>query len=164
MARQNVQLSVAAMSFSRRDDGSSLINGQEYNARYQYNILKDRPIWSAYFSAQWQDFERINALINTGDNNPLNIDIQPFRRFALGTSFASTGSLEPPYLGKSPSWLFDISTGYQTINDDIDVSVSSGAGWSILGDDLFKLQLGYQSSNKVGNSDTQLQLGYYVHF
>ena len=162
--RQSVQLSAAAMSFSRRDDGSSLINGQEYNARYQYSILKDRPIWTAYFSAQWQDFERINALLNTGNDIPLNIDIQPFRRFALGSSFASNGSLEPPYLGESPSWLFDISTGYQTINDDIDVSVSSGAGWSILGDDLFKLQLGYQSSNKVGNSDTQLQLGYYVHF
>jgi hypothetical protein len=44
------------------------------------------------------------------------------------------------------------------------VSVSSGAGWSVLGDDLLKLQLGYQSSNKVGNSDTQLQLGYYIHF
>lgn len=163
--RQNVQLSAAAMSFSRRSDGSSLINGQEYNARYQYSILKDRPIWNAYFSAQWQDFERVNALINTdASRRPLRVDLQPFRRFALGTSFASTGSLEPPYLGASPSWLFDISTGYQTLNDTVDVSVSSGAGWSVLGDDLFKLQLGYQSSNKVGNSDTQLQLGYYVHF
>ncbi|MGJ8675684.1 MAG: tetratricopeptide repeat protein, partial [Pseudoalteromonas sp.] len=162
--RQNMQLSAAIMSFLRRDSGSSLINGQEYNARYQYRILKDRPIWTAYFSAQWQDFEQVNTLINTGNDAPLNIELQPFRRFALGTSFSSTSSLEPPYLGTSPSWLFDISTGYQTINDDIDVSVSSGAGWSILGDDLFKLQLGYQSSNKVGNSDTQLQLGYYVHF
>ncbi|MEL0649003.1 tetratricopeptide repeat protein [Pseudoalteromonas agarivorans] len=161
--RQNVQLSAAAMSFSQRDNDDTLVNGQEYNARYQYSILRDRPIWNAYFSAQWQDFERVNALINT-EQRPLIIDLQPFRRFALGTSFVSTGSLEPPYLGASPSWLFDISTGYQTLNDTVDVSVSSGAGWSVMGDDLFKLQLGYQSSNKVGNSDTQLQLGYYVHF
>ena len=161
--RQSVQLSAAAMSFTRRDNDSTLVNGQEYNARYQYSILKDRPIWNAYFSAQWQDFDPVNTAINT-NRRPRRIVIEPFRRFALGTSFASTGSLTPPYLGASPSWLFDISTGYQTLNDTIDVSVSSGAGWSVLGDDLFKLQLGYQSSNKVGNSDTQLQLGYYIHF
>ena len=161
--RQSVQLSAAAMSFTRRDNNSTLVNGQEYNARYQYSILKDRPIWNAYFSAQWQDFDPVNTAINT-NRRPRRIVIEPFRRFALGTSFASTGSLTPPYLGASPSWLFDISTGYQTLNDTIDVSVSSGAGWSVLGDDLFKLQLGYQSSNKVGNSDTQLQLGYYIHF
>jgi len=82
----------------------------------------------------------------------------------VGTSLSSNSSLAPPYLGKSPSWLLDISTGYQTLNDTLDIAISSGAGWSVLGDDLFKLQLGYQSSNKVGNSDTQLQLGYYVHF
>lgn len=161
--RQSVQLSGSALSFSRRSDNSSIVSGQEYNARYQYNILKDRPVWSAYFSAQWQDFDSVNTFINN-EANLLPIDLQPFRRLALGTSFASTGSLEPPYLGASPSWLFDISTGYQTLNDTLDISVSSGAGWSILGDDLFRLQLGYQSSNKVGNSDTQLQLGYYVHF
>lgn len=161
--RQSVQLSGSALSFSRRSDNSSIVSGQEYNARYQYNILKDRPVWSAYFSAQWQDFDSVNTFINN-EANLLPIDLQPFRRLALGTSFASTGSPEPPYLGASPSWLFDISTGYQTLNDTIDISVSSGAGWSILGDDLFRLQLGYQSSNKVGNSDTQLQLGYYVHF
>ncbi|ASM50859.1 hypothetical protein PESP_a2975 [Pseudoalteromonas espejiana DSM 9414] len=163
-ARQNLQLSAAAMAFKRRSNSSTLVSGQEYNARYQYTILRDRPIWSAYFSAQWQEFDRTLAPIDVDRPRPLLIDLQPFRRFALGTSISSTGNLAPPYLGASPSWLFDISTGYQTLNDTIDVSVSSGAGWSVLGDDLFKLQLGYQSSNKVGNSDTQLQLGYYVHF
>ena len=161
--RQSMRLSAAALSFSDRATGHSFISGQQYNARYQYSILKDRPIWSAYFSAQWQDFESTNVLLTTGET-PLQVVIQPFRRFALGTSFASTGSLEPPYLGASPSWLLDISTGYQSVNDAVDVSVSSGAGWSILGDDLLKLQLGYQSKNKVGDSDTQLQLGYYKHF
>lgn len=163
--RQNMQFSAAAMAFKRRSDSSTLISGQEYNARYQYTILKDRPIWSTYFSAQWQDFERTLAPLGIDQRaRPLLIDIQPFRRFALGTSLSSNSNLAPPYLGESPSWLFDISTGYQTLNDTLDISVSSGAGWSVLGDDLFKLQLGYQSSNKVGNSDTQLQLGYYVHF
>ncbi|WP_055019295.1 tetratricopeptide repeat protein [Pseudoalteromonas sp. P1-7a] len=163
--RQNVQLSAAAMAFKRRSDSSTLVKGQEYNARYQYTILKDRPIWNTYFSAQWQDFERTLAPLGVDQRaRPQLIDIQPFRRFALGTSLSSNTNLAPPYLGESPSWLFDISTGYQTLNDTLDVSVSSGAGWSVLGDDLFKLQLGYQSSNKVGNSDTQLQLGYYVHF
>ncbi|MEL0605592.1 tetratricopeptide repeat protein [Pseudoalteromonas undina] len=163
--RQNVQLSAAAMAFKRRSDSSTLVKGQEYNARYQYTILKDRPIWNTYFSAQWQDFERTLAPLGVDQRaRPQLIDIQPFRRFSLGTSLSSNTNLAPPYLGESPSWLFDISTGYQTLNDTLDVSVSSGAGWSVLGDDLFKLQLGYQSSNKVGNSDTQLQLGYYVHF
>lgn len=163
-ARQNLQLSAAIMDFTRRTDDRSLINnGQEYNARYQYSISRDRPIWNAYVSAQWQDFESIDALIDTGENT-LDISIEPFRRFAIGTTFASTGALEPPYLGTSPSWLFDISTGYQKLNDTMDVSLLGGAGWSVIGDDLLKFQLGYQSSNTVGDSDTQIRLGYYIHF
>ncbi|MEI8642043.1 hypothetical protein P4S68_16975 [Pseudoalteromonas sp. Hal099] len=96
-----MQFSAAAMAFKRRSDSSTLVSGQEYNARYQYTILKDRPIWSTYFSAQWQDFERTLAPLGIDQRaRPLLIDIQPFRRFALGTSLSSNSNLAPLFRRK----------------------------------------------------------------
>ncbi|WP_406665405.1 tetratricopeptide repeat protein [Gallaecimonas sp. GXIMD1310] len=160
--RQQLQLAVSELTLALRN-GPTLGSGQQFDGRYQFAVLKDRPGWTAYTSATWQKFP---------DKPPLPIPGQPgrevtlesFRRFAIGSVFGPGAELTPPHLGAEPAWLLDISVGYQPQVHQGDIAVTGGIGWSLLGDDLLKLQLSYQSSNRVGAADTQLTLGYYFHF
>jgi thioredoxin-like negative regulator of GroEL len=161
-SRQQLRLSVTHLTLSFRD-GPQLTHGEQYDARYQYQLLQDRPGWTAYTSATWQEFDPV-AGVPLPEFPDQTVSVEPFRRFAIGSQFGPAAELSPPYLGVQPAWSVDISLGYQPRTDQMDLTLASGIGWSLLGDDLFKLQLGYQTSDRVGNEDIQVLLGYYRHF
>jgi hypothetical protein len=160
---QSLQASAQYLSIDSRR-GQSLTSGEQYDGRYQFTLIKDRPTWALYSSVSWQNFSgsgqyQINDLPTT------TFSIDPFRRFAVGTTISHQAQeFTPPYLGASLIWLMDISTGYQPVSDQFDFVVNGGIGSSVWGDDLLKLQIGYQTSNSNGKEDTQLKLGYYIDF
>lgn len=160
--RQSLALSAAHLKVGLRD-GPSLASGQQYDARYQFDLLADRPGWALYGAAIWQSFPN-RPPVPVPHHPEYQALVEPFRRYAIGSVWGPGAELTPPHLGAEPAWTVDVSVGYQPRIGQADFTLSTGAGWSVTGDDLLQLKLNYQSSNRQGASDTQVQLGYYLHF
>ncbi|CAM3744902.1 hypothetical protein VA7868_03386 [Vibrio aerogenes CECT 7868] len=176
--RQNINLSVRHIDLTERN-GQKIADGEVYDARYQYRLNQSYPDWQFYGSAMWQNLGARDAATNTGNNqvpDPGNgagpvvsaatpaVDVDNFRRIALGTVLASGNGFTPPYTGSSSHWLVDMSTGYQPDSKHADFTISMQVGWEIIGDDSLNVGMGYQTRDIQGQENTRLQVGYYIHF
>ena len=70
----------------------------------------------------------------------------------------SEGAMKP-----SPRYWFDTAVGYNTISSRADLTVSSGLGWRILGDDELSFKVDWQSQDTNGDTSLQITLGYYYN-
>lgn len=159
------QLSLSAAQWQIKLDGSerSVASGQQFQSRYDFRLLDQAPQWELYSTINWQRINSSHTRTITAAHGR-QTSMTAYRRIALGTEFGPGIEFTPPYLGVSPTWQIDLSGGYQPNVKQADFAASAGIGWSVLSDDLLGLQTRYQTRNRSGKSDLQLQLSYYVHF
>lgn len=89
---------------------------------------------------------------------------EKYQRISLGQRFWHGNPGAPGPTAPSPRYWFDSSVGYNLVTDQADLTLSSGLGWRIIGNDELYFSIDWQSQDRNGDQSAKTSLGYFYAF
>ncbi|MFT5675165.1 MAG: putative Zn-dependent protease [Paraglaciecola sp.] len=152
--------------------GDDIGTGWDGSIRASEQLFFADPAWQLYaeyimHNADLNDdpLNGINSW-NKGTKDLTSADFldDRYQRIALGQRFWHGSPGKPGSTAPSPRYWLDGSVGYNLETDRADMTVSSGLGWRIIGNDELYLSVDWQSQDRNGDQSSKTSLGYFYSF
>ncbi|MCW8329349.1 tetratricopeptide repeat protein [Photobacterium sp. SDRW27] len=147
-------------------------HGWDLNLRLSEQLFFTDPAWQLYADVSLQDvnlssshLEGINDW-HQGERPLTSADFieEKYQRLAIGQRVWHGEPGTPGATVPSPRYWFDSSLGYNVILDRMDIALSAGLGWRIVGNDELYFSADWQSQDRNGDESLKLSFGYYYGF
>jgi len=153
--------------------GDDIGLGWDSSIRISERLFFSDPGWEIYgglnvqkFSLNSKPLDKTNLSLQFLNNRPIVsndfIDTK-YAHVGIGQRFSHGVLMSEGATVPSPRYWLDTAIGYNLISARPDVTISSGLGWRILGDDELSFSLDWQSQDVNGDASLQIALGYYYN-
>ena len=170
-SRESVAIQFNLHDLSTRFD-DEIGQGWDLNLRVSEQLFFADPAWQLYGDVSMQ---RVNLSdkpldgINAWRNGTFPLTSGDFvedeyQRVAIGQRVWHGNPGVPGAMVPSPRYWFDSSLGYNVTNSRFDMTLSSGLGWRVVGNDELYLSVDWQSQDRNGDESMKLSLGYFYSF
>ncbi|MFB9933573.1 tetratricopeptide repeat protein [Photobacterium aphoticum] len=170
-ARESVFMQFNLHDLSTRFD-DDIGQGWDFSLRVAEQFFFNDPAWQIYadFTAQQINLNNdpltgINQW-HKGTRPIVSSDFidDDYQRLSIGQRVWHGEPGLPGATVPSPRYWLDTSLGYNTLNADMDFTVSAGLGWRVFGNDELYFTTDWQSQDRNGDESLRLRLGYYYSF
>ncbi|MGF1723663.1 tetratricopeptide repeat protein [Photobacterium nomapromontoriensis] len=170
-ARESVALQLNYHDVSTRFN-DDIGKGWDLNLRMTEQVFFADPGWQLYGDISMHEMNLSNKPLtginswNQSGNTLTSGDFieDKYQRLAIGQRLSHGDPGIPGPTVPSPRYWFDTSLGYNVTNSQIDVTMSAGLGWRIIGNDELYVTTDWQSQDRNGDESLKLTLGYYYSF
>lgn len=170
-ARENLGMKVSVHDLSTRF-GDDIGWGWNMNIQVNEQLFFNDPTWLLYSGYNLQKVKYSHNPLN-GVNAwqqgprpliPSDFITDNYQRFSIGYRLWQGVFGQPGASVPSPRYRIDHSVGYQMEAQQMDMSLSAGLGWRVIGNDELYIGLDWQSQDQNGAESLNLALGYYYSF
>ncbi|WP_413111889.1 tetratricopeptide repeat protein [Thaumasiovibrio sp. DFM-14] len=152
--------------------GDDIGAGWEMSVRAAEQLFFTDPAWRIYLDYSQQQVSLSEAPLlgvnhwqqrQTAFSSGDFID-EHYQRIAIGQRFWHGQPGTPGATAPSPTYWFDSNLGYNIGNANLDVGLSAGIGWRLIGNDELYFNFDWQSQDKSGDESLRIHFGYYYNF
>ncbi|OAN13073.1 hypothetical protein A3K86_15525 [Photobacterium jeanii] len=170
-ARENLAMQVTLHDMSTRF-GDDIGTGWDMTLRASEQLFFNDPAWQLYSEYSYQKVNYSDGPLtganawNKGPNQlgPQDFVSERYQRFAIGQRLWHGNPGVPGATVPSPHYWLDNSIGYNFEAKQIDMTISAGLGWRIIGNDELFMGVDWQSQDRNGDESLKLTFGYYYNF
>ncbi|WP_299013334.1 tetratricopeptide repeat protein [uncultured Photobacterium sp.] len=170
-ARESIALQLNWHDLSTRFN-DEIGQGWDFNIRVAEQFFFADPAWQIYGSLSMQKVDLSDKPLNSvntwhqGQTKLTSRDFieDEYQRLALGQRVWHGEPGIPGATVPSPRYWIDSSLGYNVTNSQLDMTLSSGLGWRVVGNDELFLSVDWQSQDRNGDQSLKLSMGYYYSF
>lgn len=170
-ARESIAFQFNLHDLSTRFD-DDIGQGWDLNLRVAEQFFFSDPAWQVYADVTMQDVNLSNDPLTGIDhwhneNTPLTSSDfieDKYQRVGIGQRVWHGDPGQPGATVPSPRYWFDSSLGYNFSSSQVDVTLSAGLGWRIIGNDELYVSTDWQSQDRNGDESLKVSLGYYYGF
>ncbi len=152
--------------------GDDIGTGWDGSIRASELIFFADPAWQVYGEYSMHRANLNNTPLdginswNQGTNTLTSADFldDKYERVSLGQRFWHGNPGTPGPTAPSPRYWFDSSVGYNLITERADMTLSSGLGWRIIGNDELYFSIDWQSQDRNGDQSSKTSIGYFYAF
>ncbi|MGR5078648.1 tetratricopeptide repeat protein [Photobacterium swingsii] len=170
-ARENLAMQVSLHDLSTRF-GDDIGRGWDMNIRASEQFFFNDPAWQVYSEFSMQQVSHSNAPMR-GVNRwqqgprplaPSDFIAERYQRLSIGHRVWHGEPGVPGPTAPSPRYWLDNSVGYNVEAQQIDMTLSAGLGWRIIGNDELYMGVDWQSQDRNGDESLKVAFGYYYSF
>ncbi|PSW20259.1 hypothetical protein C9I98_09400 [Photobacterium sanctipauli] len=170
-ARESVAFQFNIHDLSTRF-GDDIGTGWDFNLRVAEQFFFADPAWIVYGDISMQDvtlsddpLDGVNQW-HQGPNTLTSGDFiaDEYQRLSIGQRVWHGEPGQPGPTVPSPRYWFDSSLGYNVTNSQMDITLSAGLGWRIVGNDELYISTDWQSQDRNGDESLNITAGYYYSF
>ncbi|MGF1701202.1 tetratricopeptide repeat protein [Photobacterium makurazakiensis] len=152
--------------------GDDIGTGWDFNLRVAERFFFADPAWQIYGDISMQKVNLSDKPLDginrwhQGTNTLTSGDFiaDEYQRIALGQRVWHGEPGRPGATVPSPRYWFDSSLGYNVTSSNMDITLSAGLGWRVVGNDELYLSADWQSQDRNGDESLNLNIGYYYSF
>ncbi|MGF1692260.1 tetratricopeptide repeat protein [Photobacterium kagoshimensis] len=170
-ARENLAMQVSLHDLSTRF-GDDIGRGWDMNIRASEQFFFNDPAWQVYSEFSMQQVNHSSSPmkgVNTWQQGPRPLTPNDFiaeryQRLSIGHRLWHGEPGVPGATVPSPRYWLDNSVGYNVEAQQIDMTLSAGLGWRIIGNDELYMGVDWQSQDRNGDESLKVAFGYYYSF
>jgi len=152
--------------------GDEIANNLSISIKAQEAIFYNDPSWTAYAQYVYEKADKSNVPLHQLSEHlalgqPINANgfiADKYQQIMVGQRFSHGATGVPGVKATYPSYWVDTSLGYNFEQDKVVFDIAAGIGMPIFGNDELYMSTLWQSTDKTGEKNLNLSLGYYLTF
>jgi len=168
-SRLAVEAGIDALSFDSAEQ-TGVASGHELTLGANYQLARGNIGWnirSEYSHQRLTSLEPLDADTRNEFTQPIttgDLLTEDYERVGLGSRWYHGDPHGLFRQDAAPRWFFDVAAGYVLSSSSPDIGISTGIGWSLLGNDELALSTGYASDGLNNESRLNARMTYTLYF